>query len=121
MTNEYDNESMPISDEEIAAAKESLRATVDIEELKRKNSAVLTTMMPPVLRVMIDEAAKTAGVSAADWARTLFAETLGFDLPQTEPKAKKARNERDVKVKQAAQRSLVADIIAQARAGQIDL
>ena len=113
----------PISQEEIDQVKEQLLSNVNIDELKTKNSAVLTVMMPLPLRVMIDEASKNpdgSDGSAADWARNLFAEQLNYTLP-VKTETRKKRNQRDVKVQQQAQRAMVAELIERARRGEIDL
>ena len=113
----------PITQAEIDAVKEQLLSNVNLEELKGKNSAVLTCMMPLPLRFLIDEACKNADGSegsAADWARQVFAERLGYILPtKTEQKSK--RNKRDVEVQQKAQRAMVAELLDRARRGEIDL
>jgi cytochrome P450 len=113
----------PISQAEIDAVKEQLLANVNLDELKGKNSAVLTVMMPLPLRVMIDEAARNTDGSegsAADWARQLFATQLDYTLP-TKTEVKSKRNKRDVEVQQKAQRAMVAELIERARKGEIDL
>ena len=113
----------PISQEEIDAVKATLLDNVNLDELKTKNSAVLTVMMPLPLRVMIDEASKNpdgSDGSAADWARNLFAEQLDYTLP-VKTETRKKRNQRDVKVQQQAQRAMVAELIERARRGEIDL
>jgi cytochrome P450 len=125
MTTDYETEAQPITQEEIEAVKARLLETVNIDELKTKNSAVLTVMMPLPLRVLIDQAADAeAGGegkgSAADWARRVFADALGYNLPvKSETKVKK--NKRDAEVQQRAQRAMVADLIEKARRGEIDL
>jgi hypothetical protein len=113
----------PITQEEIDAVKTQLLSNVNLDELKGKNSAVLTVMMPLPLRVMIDEACKRedgSDGSAADWARSLFADKLGYTLP-VKTETRKKRNQRDVRIQQQAQRAMVAELIEQARRGEIDL
>lgn len=113
----------PITQAEIDAVKAQLLSNVNMDELRSKNSAVLTVMMPLPLRVMIDEACKnTDGTegSAADWARQLFADTLNYTLP-TKTETRKKRSDRDVKLQQQAQRAMVAELIERARKGEIDL
>ena len=119
MTSEYVDEQAPITDEEVEALKEELRAKVNLEELKTKNAAVLTTMMPIVLREMVNEAAGDEG--AAAWVRNLIARELDYTLPASEPKSKKASNKRDTQLKAKAQRAMVADLIAASRRGEINL
>lgn len=118
-------EDAPISKEEVEAVRAQLLAANPglLDELKGKNSAVLTVMMPLALRVMIDEAARKADGtdgSAADWARELFASQLNFTLP-TKSEQKSKTNKRDVKVQQQAQRAMVAELIERARKGEINL
>lgn len=119
MVNQYVDEGAPITDEEVEALKEELRSKVNLDELKTKNAAVLTTMMPIVLREMVNEAAGDKG--AAAWTRELIARELNFALPTEEPKAKKTANKRDAQLKAKAQRAMVADLIAASRRGEINL
>ena len=126
MTNEVMD--APISEAEIEAVKAQLLASgaLNIEDLKNKNSAVLTTMLPPALSFMLEEAAKTAGSDGGDigkaaYVRNLIAEHFGYALPVGAQKESRKQDKRAVAVKAAATRSAVADLIARARAGEVQL
>lgn len=120
-----------ITQEEIEAAKAAMQQDPNFnqDELIRKNSAVLTVMMPLPLRVLIDQAAleqakqtdptATEG-SAADFVRGLLAERLNYTLP-TKGTGRVKKDKRSQDVQKAAQRSMVADLIEKARRGEINL
>lgn len=122
-------DSSPITADEVAAAaSELLQKTLGdeaaLDELRTKNVAVLTTMMPPMLREMVNEAAGVGTdneIGAAAWVRNLIARELGYTLPAAEEKVKKASNKRSVELKQKAQRSVVNELIARARRGELSL
>ena len=120
-----------ITQEEIEAAKAAIQNDPNFsqEDLMRKNSAVLTVMMPLPLRIMIDEAAATAAKqsdpnaekgSAADWVRDLLARELNYTLP-TKGATRVKKDKRSIEVQQRAQRAMVAELIKKAREGGIDL
>ena len=114
-----------ITPEEIEAAKAAMQSDPNFnqDELMRKNSAVLTVMMPLPLRVLIDQAAVnpdgTEG-SAADWVRQLLAERLNYTLP-TKGTGRAKKDKRSIEIQQRAQRSMVAELIEKARKGEISL
>ncbi len=113
----------PVTQEEIDAIKAQVLAELTtnpqaLAELMTKNAAVLTVQMPIPMSQMIEERAGEAG--KANWARQVLADAVGFELKQA-VKMKKTTNKHEVEARQKGNRAAIAEIIAKARAGEIDL
>ena len=118
------SETVAITQDEIDAAKAEMlqRITNDpqaLADLKTKNTAVITTMLPALLRAQVDEAAGDMG--AAEWARRLIARELGYELPVKAGRSKVTKDARAEEIKAKGTRAAYADLLERVRSGALEL
>lgn len=124
MVNEQEETTMGTVEED--GADEVNITQEEIEKLKNRNVAVLTVMMPPVLRDKISEASDAASESAATWARKALADALGYELPkQASGRAKKyATDEERIaanKARAKERRETVNALLEKLKSGEISI
>lgn len=131
---------LPITQEEIDAAKSEMLAKTlgdqsALQDLRTKNTAVITTMLPALLRAQLDEAASHVGgtigedgrlaggedIGAAEYVRRLIARDQNYELPAKAARSRVTKDPRAEEVKNKATRAMYADLLSKVREGSIEL